>query len=269
MNMDAPASRAEAARRNGALSRGPVSPEGKARAALNSTRHGLCAKTLVLGADEDAAALAALRGALAARHLPRDEAEAHWVGELAFAAWRQRRLRSLKAEVLARAGTAGAEAEAAPALPSLSTLIRYRARLDRDWRRAGEELELLRRDRAVPPSPAQLRLVADLIEQGQAGAADATPNCTNENHALGTDGTDEPDAPAATDQPAREAGTNEPTLAADRTSGTARGTDEPRHPVPPLPEPRTNEPTAPARPLNRHQRRRLAALARLGLRHAA
>jgi hypothetical protein len=36
-----------------------------------------------------------------------------------------------------------------------------------------------------------------------------------------------------------------------------------------MPEPRTNEPIPPARPLNRHQRRRLAALARLGLRRAA
>jgi hypothetical protein len=51
----------------------------------------------------------------------------------------------------------------------------------------------------------------------------------------------------------------------------ARGTDEPRHPVPRLPETRTDEPDdlpAPPLPLNRHQRR-LAALARCGLRHAA
>jgi hypothetical protein len=157
-------SRADVARHNGSLSRGPVTPEGKARSARNATRHGLCAKTLLLADDQDAAALAALRGALLARHLPRDESEAHWVEELAFAAWRQRRLRTLEAEVLARAGTAGNGAEAAPALPSLGTLIRYRARLDRDWRRANEELELLRLDRTVQPSPAQLRLVADLIE---------------------------------------------------------------------------------------------------------
>ncbi|HEX6012837.1 MAG TPA: hypothetical protein VFY87_13780 [Geminicoccaceae bacterium] len=264
-------SRADHARRNGALSRGPATPEGKARSARNSTRHGLCAKTLVLGADEDVAALAALRGALAARHLPRDAGEAHWVEELAFAAWRQRRLRALEAEALARAGAAAEDADAAPALPSLSTLIRYRARLDRDWRRAGEELEALRRDRAVPPSPAQLRVVADLIERGQAAAADTTPNCTNENHALGTDGTNGPAAPATADEPTPGIGTNEPTAAANRTNEFTRRTDEPRHPVPPLPGTRTDEPDdlpAPP-PLNRHQRRRLAALARLGLRRAA
>jgi hypothetical protein len=244
-----------------------VTAEGTARSARNSLRHGLCAKTLVLAEDEDAAALAALRAALVARHLPRDAAEAHCVEELAFAAWRQRRLRALEAEVLARAG-ATVEDEASPSfLPSLSTVIRYRARLDRDWRRAGEELEALRRDRAVPPSPAQLRLVADLIERGQAAAADCTQECTNENRV----GTNEPDAPATADEPVPGIGTNEPTMAADRTNEpAARCTDGPRHPVPPLPEKRTSEPDErPAPPPNRHQRRRLAALARRGLRHAA
>jgi hypothetical protein len=92
--------------------------------------------------------------------------------------------------------------------------------------------------------------------------------CTNENFASGTN---EPDAPTMTDGPAIGADTNEPAAAADRTNDLARGTDGPRHPVPPLPEPRTDEPDdLPAPPaLNRHQRRRLAALARRQLRHAA
>jgi hypothetical protein len=246
---------ADTARRNGALSRGLATPEAKARSARNSVRHGLCAKAPVPADGEDAAALAALRGALAARHLPGDAAEAHWVEELAFAAWRQRRLRALEAEVLARAGAAGEELEPSPALPSLSTLIRYRTGLERDWRRAGEELAALHRDRAVPPSPAQLRLVADLIEKGQATAANGVARgCANENRALGMN---EPNA------------TSKPT--ADRTNETAHVTDEPRHPVPPLPDPRTDEPDdlpAPP-PLNRHQRRRLAALARRQARQAA
>ncbi|HEX6012132.1 MAG TPA: hypothetical protein VFY87_10100, partial [Geminicoccaceae bacterium] len=136
----------------------------------------------------------------------------------------------------------------------------------RDWRRAMEELAALRRDRAVEPSPAQLRVVADLIERRQAAAGGAAQDCANENPARGTN---EPDAPATADGPARGVGTNEPTTTADRTNGTARCTDEPRHPVPPLPETRTNDPIPPAPTLNRHQRRHLAALARRGPRHAA
>jgi hypothetical protein len=92
-------------------------------------------------------------------------------------------------------------------------------------------------------------------------------NCTNENQP----GTNEPDAPATVDEPAPEFGTNRPTAAADRTDENARGTDEPRYPVPPLPDTRADEPDSlPAPPaLNRHQRRRLAALARRGLPYAA
>jgi hypothetical protein len=262
-------SRPDLARRDGILSCGSVTPEGEARFAPNTTKHGLCAKTFVLIGDEDAAALAALRGALAARHLPRDEAEAHWVEELAFAAWRQRRLRALEAQVLACAGQPPEEGVPSPSLSSLSTLVRYRARLDRDWRRAGEELEALRRDRAVPPSPAQLRLAADLIERGQA-AVDTTRDSTNENLAPGQDGTNEPTAPATVDRPTSELGTNELTSAANGTNEIARRTDKPRHPVPPLLGTRTDEPdTPPGRLLNRHQRRSLAALVRRGLRPAA
>jgi hypothetical protein len=73
--------------------------------------------------------------------------------------------------------------------PQAAIVVGIRNRIDRrvrervqsprdtsDWRRAGEELEALRRGRAALPSPTQLRVLADLIEQGQA-AADTTRNC--------------------------------------------------------------------------------------------
>jgi hypothetical protein len=150
-----PTTRAETARRNGALSRGPATAEGKARSARNATRHGLSSGTLVPRDGNEAAELAALRAALLARHQPWEAAEAHWVEELACVTWRQRRLRALEAAVLARTGEAGS-AEAQPVLPSLATVARYRARLERERRRAGEELAALRRQRPSVPEPAQL-----------------------------------------------------------------------------------------------------------------
>ena len=206
---------------------GPVTAGGKARSAMNATRHGICAARPTFGPDADPGGLDALRVALVARYRPQDAAEAHWVEELVFTAWRQQQLRVLEAAVLARAMAQGSEAEASN-LPSLATVIRYRARLDRDWRRAGEALHELRRARERLLPRARTHTAAELLAQA--------------------------------------ARTHEPGVAAN----APQGLDAPRHAVPGLDELDDldgfgmNEP-----PLNRHERRRLAALARAAGRHAA
>jgi hypothetical protein len=236
---------ADIARRNGALSEGPTTQAGKARSALNAIRHGICARSAAPVEPEDAAAQAALRAAMLARHQPLDEAEAHWVAELVFVAWRQRRLRVLEDAVLAQIG-----AEPGPALPALATLIRHRGRLDRDWRRAGEELTALRRGRKGMVDPAQLRWLAGRLDQAQAAPtapAHNTPNRTNEL------------SRACTNEPAHATPQPVPTGA---NGSAAPSTNEPRHAVPPLPEPAADEPPRAIQPRNRHERRRLAALQR-------
>src|SRR5688572_13829369 len=52
--------RAEASRRNGARSRGPKTPEGKARSAQNALKHGLRAQKYVVLPEEDGAEFAEL-----------------------------------------------------------------------------------------------------------------------------------------------------------------------------------------------------------------
>ena len=91
---------AEASRLNGARSRGPVTPEGKARSALNGTRHGLRGSTFTLLPDEDPAAWAALLAGYLARLRPADEAELACVERLAACDWREARLLRLEAEML-------------------------------------------------------------------------------------------------------------------------------------------------------------------------
>lgn len=121
-----------------------------------------------LRSGEGEALFSGLRNALLARHAPADEIERHWVEELAFALWRQRRLRSLEAAVLASFDNLPNEPEsAAPALPSLATLARYRARIERDHRLALAELERLQEQRRQQPAtkPDQLRFLADLLER--------------------------------------------------------------------------------------------------------
>lgn len=133
-----PAQRA-ASRANGARAHGPTSEAGRARCAEAATRHGL-GGTFRLLPEEDAAAYERLRAAWMRRLAPRDAAEEALVDALVAAYWRGRRLEALEERVLSALSRDGE----APGLPSLSTLARYRARLERDRRAALAELEALR-----------------------------------------------------------------------------------------------------------------------------
>jgi hypothetical protein len=121
-----------------------------------------------------------------------------------------------------------------PRLPSLATLARYRARIERDLRLAQEGLEAARQSRPRLPSdaglanPARLRWLADRIEAGLADRAPA--NDTGEPEPAST-------APCCTNEPG-------PAPAAGCTS-------EPERP----------------RLLNRHERRRLLVLGRKSSAH--
>ena len=84
------AAQAEAARRNGAKSRGPVTPMGKAISARNGITHGLTAAQLLLP-DESADELDLLRDSLLDQFQPANPAEEIIVQQMVTAQWLWRR----------------------------------------------------------------------------------------------------------------------------------------------------------------------------------
>jgi hypothetical protein len=114
--------RALQARINGAKSKGPVTPEGKARSAQNARRHGLCAEGPVDEAGR--AALAALEAGLEAEWRPGSELDRALVGQMASA------------------HITGVELFLDPAgQRALALLLRYRGAAERQLRRAQRMLE--------------------------------------------------------------------------------------------------------------------------------
>ena len=152
------AAQSEASRLNGARSAGPATEAGKARAALNGVRHGLCGRTFFLLPDEDPAEFLRHEALWLAAWRPRDLHE-HQAAEAAIRClWREERADRLEAVVLSDLFAAGkladpAEAEAAKAVAfkALGTLLRYRGRIEREHRAAMQALESLRQRRLARP----------------------------------------------------------------------------------------------------------------------
>src|SRR4051794_9157083 len=90
----------EGARRNGALSRGPVTAEGKARSARNALKHGLRSAEFGLLPDEDAEAWEAHLAGIRATYRPQDPVEVHLIAGIAVAQWRELRADRVEADVM-------------------------------------------------------------------------------------------------------------------------------------------------------------------------
>jgi hypothetical protein len=155
----------ESARRNGAKSVGPVTPEGKERSSRNATRHGLLSKTIVLS-NEDQGAFDNLCRDYVRRFRPVGQIELDLVNEMAQSRWRKRRIPSLESslldnamadmeeEILERHGDikvghrlGRAFSHLANNEKSLALLYRYEARLARDYEKALTNLRYLQGQR--------------------------------------------------------------------------------------------------------------------------
>jgi hypothetical protein len=87
----------EASRRNGAKSRGPITPAGIRASARNSIRHGLCSRRLTILQNESPEFFREFVEDILARYRPVDRLETELCIDIANARWRLRRAVSFEA----------------------------------------------------------------------------------------------------------------------------------------------------------------------------
>jgi hypothetical protein len=88
-----------ASRANGALSRGPASPEGLARSSQNAVKHGLASSSLVLSNESDSG-FQTLHESYLLLLNPQNDLEAGLVEQLVAARWRMERVWALETALL-------------------------------------------------------------------------------------------------------------------------------------------------------------------------
>jgi hypothetical protein len=150
--------RAAASRRNGAKSRGPKTPEGKARSAQNALKHGLCAQQCVVLPGERASAFAALEAALLEELAPEGALQAVLAQRVVAASWRLARAERLEAELFTREmhgpcgdrGLGLALIRDCNGARAFDTLLRYRGGTLAELWRALRTLKALQAEAAAP-----------------------------------------------------------------------------------------------------------------------
>ncbi len=158
--------KSQTARTNGAKSRGPITPEGKARSSANSRRHGLTASVLIDGESDEHFQL--LLADFMAQFQPQSAVETDLVEVMAIARWRLRRLLSIETnlfelEMVSRrkqinADFKGLDQQGRLAFVfqklsdtgnSLALLIRYEGSLNRSYDKALKQLVQLQSTRPL------------------------------------------------------------------------------------------------------------------------
>jgi hypothetical protein len=147
-----PSARAEASRRNGAKSKGPKTPEGKARSAQNALKHGFRAQKHMVLQGEDAAAFAELEAALMEELAPEGALQSVLAQRVVAAAWRLARAERIEAQLFARMMEGGnmglALIRDGHNARAFDTLLRYRGTALAELWRALRTLKALQAEQA-------------------------------------------------------------------------------------------------------------------------
>ena len=153
-----------ASRANGARSRGPRTPEGKARVSQNALRHGLLAKCVVLSGESDEGFQSLLSQHMT-RFAPVDDVDRGFIDEMAASAWRIRRAWALGTRLFDQAvadqppgdelGRMAAALAKLAERPEFALLNRYETRLHMNYQRALHNF-LIVRQAFIPNKPSPI-----------------------------------------------------------------------------------------------------------------
>jgi hypothetical protein len=177
----------ESARRNGALSRGPVTPEGRAVSSRNSLKHALTSKKIFVLANESSGVFEDLAETIRTEHQPLTGLENEICIAIAHAHWRLRRLwitecamydrqmdaRAQTPQVDEGARIAEAFEHIAADNHALGLLTRYENRLYRTIDRLEERLRRLRRAREATKLAGE-----NIFCENEPDASPASVGCT-------------------------------------------------------------------------------------------
>jgi len=161
----------QTSRANGAKSRGPATPEGRAKSSRNSLRHGLSAKSILLPAESHEQ-FQLLLDAHIQQFQPANPVEMDLVEAMALSRWRLRRIWAIETSLLSNELTRRAEdideeltettdedrlawvfQRLADGGPTLALLARYEGNLNRAFDRAFKQLNILQSQRQNEPTP--------------------------------------------------------------------------------------------------------------------
>jgi hypothetical protein len=164
-----PSARAEASRRNGAKSRGPRTPEGKARSAQNALKHGFRAHKHMVLPGEDAAGFAELEAALLADLAPDGPLQEALAQRIVAATWRLERAERIEAQLFARMMEGGnmglALIRDGNGARAFDTLLRYRGTAAAELWRALRALKALQAEAAARPAALPERLALPALQE--------------------------------------------------------------------------------------------------------
>jgi hypothetical protein len=199
--------RAEASRRNGAKSRGPRTPEGKARSAQNALRHGMRAEKHLVLPDEDAAEFADLEAAMVEELAPVGVLQHVLARRVAIAAWRLARADRIETELFeerrfADGGLGLALIRDGNGTRSFETLLRYRGAAMAEFWRALKTLKALQAEQALGDLSAERHPAAERIAPPPAAQMAHRPIA---DRPAARRNANEPRPPAQPDEPERAA----------------------------------------------------------------